>query len=295
MDYFSEEFQPALNVWLFWSILCYSVSFISGNYSQVDKLWSVTPWLYMWQWFLEDVTNNRVLLMAVLSSLWGLRLTYNFNRRGGYKWPPWDGEEDYRWEHVRNNPLMQADKNPIRWQIFNLSFVCLYQHFLLLLIASPAFIVLQSGIKSIGVFDVFCALLFLSGLWLEVVADNAQFAFQEEKHRKYKLIKQEKMTKDELTPMEKDGFLSEGVWSLCRHPNYAGEQLMWFSMYLFSAQVELVNWSILGIILLCCLFTPSAQLSEGITGKKYPNYTKFLKAKFMFLPFGGKYVANSNK
>ena len=24
------------------------------------------------------------------------RLTYNFNRRGGYSWPPWKGDEDYR-------------------------------------------------------------------------------------------------------------------------------------------------------------------------------------------------------
>ena len=34
--------------------------------------------------------------MAAVSAVWGLRLTYNFYRRGGYAWPPWTGEEDYR-------------------------------------------------------------------------------------------------------------------------------------------------------------------------------------------------------
>ncbi len=39
----------------------------------------------------------RLLLMAALTTAWGLRLTYNFYRRGGYAWPPWTGEEDYRY------------------------------------------------------------------------------------------------------------------------------------------------------------------------------------------------------
>jgi hypothetical protein len=34
--------------------------------------------------------------MAAVAAVWGLRLTYNFYRRGGYAWPPWTGEEDYR-------------------------------------------------------------------------------------------------------------------------------------------------------------------------------------------------------
>jgi steroid 5-alpha reductase family enzyme len=38
----------------------------------------------------------RLVLMAAVSAVWGLRLTYNFYRRGGYGWPPWSGEEDYR-------------------------------------------------------------------------------------------------------------------------------------------------------------------------------------------------------
>jgi steroid 5-alpha reductase family enzyme len=39
--------------------------------------------------------------MAFLVTLWGLRLSYNFYRKGGYNIIPWKGEEDYRWKIFR--------------------------------------------------------------------------------------------------------------------------------------------------------------------------------------------------
>lgn len=37
--------------------------------------------------------NARLLIMAVLVTVWGTRLTYNFARKGGYRF----SAEDYRW------------------------------------------------------------------------------------------------------------------------------------------------------------------------------------------------------
>mmetsp|Transcript_4282 Transcript_4282/g.7675 ORF Transcript_4282/g.7675 Transcript_4282/m.7675 type:complete len:124 (+) Transcript_4282:137-508(+) len=74
------------------ALLCFVVSSISKNYSQVDKIWSIIPVVYAW----FPVCDSRTLLMACLVTIWGIRLTWNFNRRGGYKWPLWDGDEDYR-------------------------------------------------------------------------------------------------------------------------------------------------------------------------------------------------------
>ena len=81
------------------STLCFAVSTITGNASQVDKIWSITPWFYAWMAI--DTSNPRSVLMAVCATVWGVRLTWNFNRRGGYEWPPWKGEEDYRWPALR--------------------------------------------------------------------------------------------------------------------------------------------------------------------------------------------------
>jgi len=42
--------------------------------------------------------------MSILVTVWSIRLTYNFARRGGYSWKFWDGEEDYRWDILRQKP-----------------------------------------------------------------------------------------------------------------------------------------------------------------------------------------------
>jgi len=66
-------------------LTCHAVAFATfiitsatGNLSQVCKLWSILPTIYAWM----CVVDSRTTLMACLSTLWSLRLTYNFYRRG---------------------------------------------------------------------------------------------------------------------------------------------------------------------------------------------------------------------
>ncbi len=68
--------------------------------------------------------------MAVLVSIWGIRLSYNFSRRGGYSIRFWTGEEDYRWAVLRAKPEFAAKW---KWILFNLLFISLYQMGLILL------------------------------------------------------------------------------------------------------------------------------------------------------------------
>ncbi len=123
-----------LIVYLAAALLCFVVSTISGNYSQVDKLWSLMPIAYVWMVAFETGFEARLVLMALLVTAWGLRLTYNFSRRGGYSWRFWTGEEDYRWAVVRAKPEF-AEK--WRWLAFNLFFISLYQMGLILLFTLP--------------------------------------------------------------------------------------------------------------------------------------------------------------
>ena len=60
------------------ALATFIISSASGNLSQVDKLWSILPTIYAWM----CVVDSRTTLMACLSTLWSLRLTYNFYRRG---------------------------------------------------------------------------------------------------------------------------------------------------------------------------------------------------------------------
>ena len=88
-------------LYLISSLYCFVISEIVENYSQVDKFWSTIPIVYVWYFAISSDMNSRMVLMAILATLWGVRLTLNFARRGGFSIYFWRGEEDYRWVEVR--------------------------------------------------------------------------------------------------------------------------------------------------------------------------------------------------
>ncbi len=64
------------------SALCWIVSVITGDLSQVDRLWSILPpayTVYFWSCAPDD---GRLTVMVLLTLAWGGRLTYNFWRKG---------------------------------------------------------------------------------------------------------------------------------------------------------------------------------------------------------------------
>ena len=176
---------------------------------------------------------------------------------------------------------MKAEENPLRWQLFNLIFISVYQMFLLMMLGMPAHVAFNNQDRKITAVDWGLSGLFLVLLLFETKADQEQYDFQTEKYRKIN-------AKLRLNGMEKDGFISSGLWSLCRHPNYFAEQAMWITLYAYTLPLQGFNWSGIGAFLLVTLFTPSAMLSEGITRSKYPTYAKYQAAKPFFFPVYGR-------
>ena len=101
------------------ALLCFALGEITGNNSQVDKIWSLLPIAYCWIIAVKGDMHPRLVVMAVLATIWGLRLTYNFARKGAYKLKFWEGEEDYRWKALRATPPF---KNRAVWLVFDLFF-----------------------------------------------------------------------------------------------------------------------------------------------------------------------------
>jgi steroid 5-alpha reductase family enzyme len=204
-------------------------------------------------------------------------LTWNFNRKGGYSWRFWEGEEDYRWAVLRKNPIFA---NKFVWFLFNLFFISLYQSYLIMGFTLPIVMTFdQKANPHLNTWDYATAFLFIIFLVIETVADNQQWAFQQEKYRQ---IKSGKGVKEPY----KTGFLRSGLFSVSRHPNYFAEQAIWVTVYLFSvaATGRLINWSFIGSLLLLLLFRGSADFSEGISAEKYPAYKEYQKKTPMFIP-----------
>jgi steroid 5-alpha reductase family enzyme len=258
---------------------CFIVGELTKNNSQVDKLWSILPIIYIWIVAGYSDFSPRLVLMSLLVTLWGVRLTANFAMKGAYQWRFWAGEEDYRWLVLRQKPEFSP---PWKWTLFNLFFISGYQQVLILLFTLPSIVALQNTAAPIGIFDYAAAGLMLFFIGYETLADIQQWNFQS---RKSAMIKAGK----ELSGDEKKGFLEKGLWAWSRHPNYFAEQAIWICFYLFSVAAggQWFNWSIAGSLLLVVLFQGSSNFSEEISAAKYPDYTDYQKRIPRFLPFGG--------
>ncbi len=62
--------------------VCFLLGEITRNNSQIDKIWSIIPIYYVWHIAYVGDFAPRLVLMAVVVTIWGARLTYNFARRG---------------------------------------------------------------------------------------------------------------------------------------------------------------------------------------------------------------------
>lgn len=264
------------------ALYCFIVAEITGNNSQVDKIWSLLPIAYCWIIAAKGGMHPRLVVIAVLVTLWGIRLTYNFARKGAYKLRFWEGEEDYRWEKVRAIPFLQ---NKAVWMTFDFFFISGYQNALILMFTFPALVCMGST-APFGWVDVVAAILMFGFIVYETVADEQQWKFQ---GKKWAMIRSGKRLEELPAPYNK-GFNTFGLWNVSRHPNYFAEQAIWVSLYIFSigAGVGIVNWSMIGALLLIVLFTASTNLVEGISGDKYPEYAEYCKKVNKFFP-GKKY------
>lgn len=260
------------------ALFCFIVGELSGNNSQVDKVWSILPFVYCWIIAVKGGMHPRLVVMAVLATLWGLRLSFNFARKGAYRLKFWEGEEDYRWKILRANPML---KNRVVWMLFDLIFISGYQNAIVLMLTFPALVCMGST-APFGWIDAVATVLMFGFIVYETVADEQQWAFHS---KKWKMLNAGQKLEDLPAPYNK-GFNTIGLWNVSRHPNYLAEQSIWVSLYIFSigAGIGIINWSMIGALLLIVLFIASTSLAEEISSSKYPEYPDYCKKVNKYFP-----------
>ena len=260
------------------ALYCFIVGELTGNNSQMDKLWSLLPIAYTWVIAFKGGLDTRLVVMACLATLWGARLTFNFARKGAYKLKFWEGEEDYRWAVLRAKKEFQPHW---KWALFNLFFISIYQNALVLMTTFPALVLMGSD-KSFGWMDAVAAALMLAAIIYETVADEQQWRFQS---TKWKMLKEGKKLAELPAPYNK-GFNTTGLWGISRHPNYFAEQSTWCCFYLFTIAggIGIINWTMAGALLLVVLFQGSSSFGEEISSGKYPEYARYCQTVSRFFP-----------
>ena len=254
-------------------LACWALSLITRDTSWVDRAWSIVPVVYVWIFvggaFAAGDGSARVVLMGVLATLWGVRLTFNFARKGGYT-----GMEDYRWAILRKR------MKPWQFQVFNVLFIIGYQMTLLVLITLPAAVAAQNPSGLTG-WDALFVAAFLGFLVGETVADQQQWRFHQRK----------KDAGGTLAP----GFATDGLFRYSRHPNFFFEQAQWWAFYAIGATAAVaggagilggaLNPTIIGPALLTVLFIGSTIFTESITAGKYPAYAEYRRTTSMLVPW----------
>lgn len=262
-------------------VYCFIVGELTLNNSQMDKLWSILPIVYAWIIVGQSGFNLRLIVMAILITLWGIRLTLNFAKKGAYSIKFWSGEEDYRWIVLRENPKLSKRW---KWALFNLFFISIYQNALVLAITLPLLVTMEST-AAFSLLDGLVALLLLGFIVFEMIADRQQMKFQT---KKYDLLKVENKLESLPFPYNK-GFNTMGLWGRSRHPNYFAEQSIWVVLYLFvitsgAANYLIFNWTLIGSMLLIILFMGSSAFSEEISLSKYPDYGDYIRKVSKYVP-----------
>jgi steroid 5-alpha reductase family enzyme len=91
--------------------------------------------------------------------------------------------------------------------------------FSILINASSLFAMLNSAGQGIGSLDILGAAVFAIGFIMEAVADHQLQTFRNNKQR------------------APGSIINTGLWRYSRHPNYFGEALLWWGLYLFTCSL----------------------------------------------------------
>lgn len=257
----------ALDLCIVLAVACWVLSILTREYSWVDRLWSVLPAVYCLIVAVNlEFQSARVNVMTVLATLWAMRLTFNYARKGGY----WIGGEDYRWVYLRKQ------MSSLQFQLMNVIVVAIGQMATVWLFTSP---IHQSWVyaeRPMGWLDLVAVVVFLALLTLESIADAQMWRFQQNKKR---LIR-------EGVEVERP-FMDSGLFRFCRHPSYFCEMGMWVTFYVFAISASGVfwHWTGVGCVLLILVFQGSTRLGEQISGEKYPAYSKYQARVPKLIPF----------
>jgi steroid 5-alpha reductase family enzyme len=240
-------------------------SLITKDTSWVDRIWSIVPVVYVWVFAgAAGLADARLDVMAIIVTIWGARLTFNFARKGGY-----NGVEDYRWA------VLRGQMKPWQFQLFNFFFISLYQNVILLLIALPAFTAFENR-SAFGALDLVLAIAFVVLTVGETTADQQQWNFQ---------LRKKAQVDAGGTPNPR--FLQSGLFRVSRHPNFFFEQAQWWVLFFFGASAagSILQWTVAGPFLLTILFVGSTIFTENISKSKYPEYADYQRRTSAIIPW----------
>ncbi len=201
------------------------------------------------------------LLVTSLVAIWGLRLSVriylrNRNKPEDFRYKKW--REEWKWFKTRSFFQIYVLQGAI---IVGISSVSIFTN------ASTAFgALVTSSTETLLV--VVGVLVWLTGFVFEAVGDFQLDRFiKRQATEKAEAVLRGEVYKPSVTIM------SEGLWSLTRHPNYFGEVSMWWGLWLITCTVPSGYFAILSPLIITYLLLKVSGIP--MLEKKYEGNTEY--------------------
>ena len=238
------------------------IAYIPAYMFQTEKFYdltgSVTYLSVVWFVFLSTYKSISLnfgnLILVLLISIWTIRLgLFLFMRihKAG---------EDKRFRSIKTSASQF-------FMTFTLSglWVTLCSMCALVAISSPEGLVMNA-LTYVGI------ILFIIGFGIEIVADNQKTAFRS-------------------IEANKDSFITSGLWSKSRHPNYFGEVLLWFAIAVISFSslegLQLITLISPVFTYILLVYVSGVRMLEDMNDKKWADneqYKSYKKNTPMLFP-----------
>ena len=266
LSIFNFQLSPLLALFLadvLATIIVWAFGLLYENVSVYDPYWSVFPPVAFLLWAVYTGTwSLPVILLLIASWYWGWRLTRNWaiTFKG-------IAHEDWRYTKYRS-------QHPIVFHLINLFglnmmptlvvFAAMLPGLKLFEFVSASGLSGEAGLSSVGV----CGLIF--GFLICLAAPTIQLIADKQIH--------------DFRAANPGKCCNVGLWKHGRHPNYFGEMLFWWGIWLMYWVLYGIDWFILGPIAMSAMFICiSIPLMEKRQLQNKPEYADYRKQTRMLI------------
>jgi steroid 5-alpha reductase family enzyme len=236
-------------------VLLWLASLVAKDASIVDRFWGIAFIVIASAASAAgDGYEMRARLVVLLVALWGLRLSFYITVRN------LGAGEDYRYRAMRREWGKQ-------FPLASLFTVFLLQGLIAWIVSLPVQAAIAADTPAqLTLLDMLGVLVWTTGFLFETVADWQLARFKDD-------------------PRNRGRLLDRGLWQYTRHPNYFGDALQWWGLWLFAAATG-AWWTAVGPALMTFLLlrVSGVSLLEKRLRSSKPEYEEYCRRTSAFFP-----------
>jgi len=243
-------------------LLLWIASIAIKDPSFIDAWWALGVVVLVWATYVQlEAPGAHAIVLALLASAWGLRLgVYLLWRWGKHG-------KDRRYKSLEQ----RAAKSGLGFALFSLLWVFAPQMLLQFVMALPATLGQIPKTTDFGAWAQIGLWLAVIGILYEAVADAQLAHFR--------------------SVSANDGkVMDQGLWRYSRHPNYFGELVAWWGIWLIALDAGMGLWTLPGPLLITLLLTrvSGAPTTEPHLQRSRPDYDAYKRRTSAFIPMPPK-------